>query len=277
MTVVSVRSFLAAGLTAAAVGAVAVTPLPTSAGVSVPIASPAFALSAAVADVVVDPQAIVPTASNPITNAYDRLEPWAAYGAELAQWALSWIPGLWWVAPGVDFAYYSIEPLVQAGVYSLSYVLFAQFGDQQRHRAVGRQLPAVRLPVDRQPGTPAATAPAPAAAAGRRRRAGLAGPARCRRRPAVGARNRGGDGHGGARHRGPGDRGHPGRGAGARVTGDATAHRRRPRTVRGGGDGGQGPRRGARGPHRRPRPGRRGRGAGDRPGEHPRSRGCRRR
>ena len=40
---------------------------------------------------------------------------------------MSWVPGLWWIAPGVDLAYFSIEPLVQAGVCSFSYLLFGQF------------------------------------------------------------------------------------------------------------------------------------------------------
>lgn len=137
MTAVSARSFLATGLAAAAVGAVAITPLPTVSAQSVSVAAPAIALSAAVSDAVqqpvavsaaaTDPRAIVPTATNPITNAYDRLEPWAAYGAELGQWALSFVPGLWWAAPGIEFAYFSIEPLVQASVFTVSYVLFAQF------------------------------------------------------------------------------------------------------------------------------------------------------
>ena len=70
---------------------------------------------------------LLPTATNPITEAYDRVEPWVAYGFELAEYALSVVPVLWWVAPGVDLAYFSIEPLVQAAVYSVSYVLFGQF------------------------------------------------------------------------------------------------------------------------------------------------------
>jgi hypothetical protein len=44
---------------------------------------------------------------------------------------LSFIPGLWWIAPGVDFAYYTAEPLVQAGVYTFADVVglnFAQIG-----------------------------------------------------------------------------------------------------------------------------------------------------
>lgn len=70
-----------------------------------------------------------------IKNTYDAVEPWVAWGFELAQWGLSFVPGLWWVAPGIDLAYFSIEPLVQAGVYTIADVLglnFAQIGPDIR-------------------------------------------------------------------------------------------------------------------------------------------------
>ncbi len=123
---VSVRSLLTAGVSAAVLGAAVALPVTgmQPARAALPIELSSFRLSAAVTPIAAQ---IVPTASNPITNAYDYAEPWVAYGFELVDYALSWVPGLWWIAPGVDLAYFSIEPLVQAAVYSVSYVLFAQF------------------------------------------------------------------------------------------------------------------------------------------------------
>ncbi len=123
---VSVRSLLTAGVSAAVLGAAVVLPVTVTqpARAALPIELSSFRLSAAVTPMAAQ---IVPTASNPITNAYDYAEPWVAYGFELVDYALSWVPGLWWIAPGVDLAYFSIEPLVQAAVYSVSYLLFAQF------------------------------------------------------------------------------------------------------------------------------------------------------
>jgi hypothetical protein len=73
---------------------------------------------------------MAPVAASPVVNLtslgsdikylYNAAEPWAAYGAELATYALGFVPGLWWVAPGIDLAYFSIEPLVQAAVYSFA-------------------------------------------------------------------------------------------------------------------------------------------------------------
>ena len=123
---VSVRSLLTAGVSAAVLGAAVALPVSgmQPARAALPIELSSFRLSAAVTPIAAQ---IVPTASNPITNAYDYAEPWVAYGFELVDYALSWVPGLWWIAPGVDLAYFSIEPLVQAAVYSVSYLLFAQF------------------------------------------------------------------------------------------------------------------------------------------------------
>jgi hypothetical protein len=66
-----------------------------------------------------------------IKNTYNAVEPWVAWGFELAQWAMGFVPILWWVAPGIDLAYFTIEPLVQAGVYAFADVVglnFAQIG-----------------------------------------------------------------------------------------------------------------------------------------------------
>jgi hypothetical protein len=116
---VSPRSFLIAGVSAAIVGAAAVTP------VSVPAFSPAKIASA------VEMASITTPLEVAIKNTYNFVEPWAAYGAAWGQYVLGLIPGLWWVAPGVPFAYYTAEPLVQAGVYTFADVVglnFAQIG-----------------------------------------------------------------------------------------------------------------------------------------------------
>ena len=103
-TAVSVRSLLAAGMAATAVGAVALTPV-TAPERAVTLASPTVALTSIGTD---------------IKAFYNAVEPWAAYAAEVATYALGFVPGLWWVAPGIDLAYFTIEPLVQAGVYSFA-------------------------------------------------------------------------------------------------------------------------------------------------------------
>ncbi|MBU3706858.1 MAG: hypothetical protein FGM50_09295 [Mycobacterium sp.] len=148
--VVSVRSLLAVAVSATAVAAPTFAPTPSAATLAGAL-SPAVALRAAV-EPLLDPVTIaaaeeftpsvccsnpsddpVPTAltgaGNVIINAYDALEPWVAYGFELADYALSFVPGLWWIAPAIDLAYFSIEPLVQAGVYSFGYLLDGQFAD----------------------------------------------------------------------------------------------------------------------------------------------------
>lgn len=116
---VSPRSILIAGVSAAIVGAAAVTP------VSVPDLSPPKIASA------VEMASITTPLEVAIKNTYNFVEPWAAYGAAWGEYVLGLIPGLWWVAPGVPFAYYTAEPLVQAGVYTFADVVglnFAQIG-----------------------------------------------------------------------------------------------------------------------------------------------------
>ncbi|MCB0931199.1 MAG: hypothetical protein KDB71_04780 [Mycobacterium sp.] len=141
MTTVSARSFLAAGLAAATVGSIALAPVPTPGGkAAVAITSPAIQLSAALQPLIQPaetapsspaPAAAAPQASaigagsagNTIINVYNAVEPWVAWGYELAQWALSFVPGLWWVAPGIDMFYFTVEPLVQSAVYSFAYLI----------------------------------------------------------------------------------------------------------------------------------------------------------
>jgi len=93
----------------------------------------AAALPAASTATVATPRAAAVTSGieNAIKNTYNAVEPWVAWGFQLAQWGMGFVPGLWWVAPGVSLAYFSIEPLVQAGVYTVADVLglnFAQIG-----------------------------------------------------------------------------------------------------------------------------------------------------
>jgi hypothetical protein len=61
-----------------------------------------------------------------IINAYNYLEPWVAYGFELADWALGFVPGVWWVSPAVDLAYFTAEPIVQSLVYSFAFLIDGQ-------------------------------------------------------------------------------------------------------------------------------------------------------
>ena len=157
--VASMRSLLAAGACAASVAAVAVVPTPTAVTSAMTV-SPAVALRAAVTPLLepVNVAAITEYApslccSNPaeasavtvnpistaIINAYDFAEPWVAYGFELADYALSFVPGLWWIAPAIDLAYFSIEPLVQAGVYSFAYLIDGQFAEIGPTLALGVQ------------------------------------------------------------------------------------------------------------------------------------------
>jgi hypothetical protein len=158
--VASVRSLLAVGACAASVATATVVPAPTAL-TSAMAASPAVALTAAVTPLLepvniaaaaeyapsvccsnpsVDPQAVpLTSAGSVIINTFDALEPWVAYGFELADYALSFVPGLWWIAPAIDLAYFSIEPLVQAVVYSFAYLIDGQFADIGPSLALGVQ------------------------------------------------------------------------------------------------------------------------------------------
>jgi hypothetical protein len=122
----SVRSLMTAGVTAAMVAATAVVPISDRTPISVE--STAVTLSAALSPLLQPRPAAAVTASatsagNAIIVAYDTLEPWVAYGFELADWALSFVPGVWWFAPAVDLAYFTAEPIVQSLVYSFAYLI----------------------------------------------------------------------------------------------------------------------------------------------------------
>jgi hypothetical protein len=88
-------------------------PSPTAAGLPAPTAAAEVAASAT-------------SAGNVIINTYNALEPWVAYGFELADWALSFVPGVWWISPAIDLAYFTAEPIVQSLVYSFAYLIDGQ-------------------------------------------------------------------------------------------------------------------------------------------------------
>jgi hypothetical protein len=117
---VSARSVLIAGMSAAVVASAVATPVTVPDVTTAKITAIATQLTSVTAPIEVA-----------IKNTYNAVEPWAAWGAALGQWALGFVPGLWWFAPGVSLAYYTAEPLVQAGVYSFADVVgldFAQIG-----------------------------------------------------------------------------------------------------------------------------------------------------
>ena len=113
----SARSFLIAGVSAAMVGAAALTPVTASqpAAASLPTLR------------VVSPEVQLTAGGDVIIAAYTAIQPWVAYGFELADYALSFVPGLWWIAPAVDLAYFTAQPVVESLVYSFAYLLDGNF------------------------------------------------------------------------------------------------------------------------------------------------------
>ncbi|MGV1087714.1 MAG: hypothetical protein ACOYBX_07000 [Mycobacterium sp.] len=135
---VSIRMGLGAGLTAGLVaGLVASATIPTSApalteprGVAVPIELSAYELSAhelgaykqaAVAGVTTSPGDV-------IISAYYAIQPWVAYGVELATWAAEYLP---WpidlIAPQVNIIYNGWQPFAESVAYSLAFLVDGQF------------------------------------------------------------------------------------------------------------------------------------------------------
>ena len=114
---------LAAGLVVAAAGAVLSTPVPAA---QVPaLASPAVELSALVSANVAGPTA---SPGDVIINAYFAVQPWVQYGFEVGAWAFSWLPwpiGL--LGPQVNIAYSVVQPLSEAVVFSLAFLVDGQF------------------------------------------------------------------------------------------------------------------------------------------------------
>lgn len=65
--------------------------------------------------------AAVPAAfGDGIKTLYNVIEPWVAYGFDVASYAAGWIPYVGWiVAPQIQFFYHWIEPMVQSGLFNL--------------------------------------------------------------------------------------------------------------------------------------------------------------
>ena len=146
---VSVRSYLAAGLAAATMSAVAVVPitLPRIEAITLPaielssavlpLVQPVTAAAGAVlgaatpaaaATAAADPMAAATgSAGDMIINAYNALEPWVQWGFEVAAWAVSYLPWpLGWLGQQINIAYDTGEPIVQALVYSFAFLIDGQ-------------------------------------------------------------------------------------------------------------------------------------------------------
>lgn len=114
---ISPRSILTAGLSTALIGAVAVTPV--AAPDLAPIAPPIVRVSA--------PAIQLTTAGDTIIAAYNALQPWIAYGFELVDYALVWVPFVSLIAPAIDLAYFTAQPLIEAAVYSFAALIDGNF------------------------------------------------------------------------------------------------------------------------------------------------------
>jgi hypothetical protein len=47
---------------------------------------------------------------NAIIGAYSAIEPWVAYGVDLADYALGWVPYGWLIGDQINIFYDSLEP-----------------------------------------------------------------------------------------------------------------------------------------------------------------------
>ena len=144
---VSARSYLAAGLAAVTLSAVAVVPVTMPAISSVNLASiqlsaaalpliqPADAGSMLGVAATESPESAVTAAANPVAaatgstgdmiiNAYNALQPWVQWGFELGAWAVSYLPWpLGWLGQQVNIAYDTGQPIVQALVYGFAFLI----------------------------------------------------------------------------------------------------------------------------------------------------------
>lgn len=65
------------------------------------------------------PAAVIPVSwATAIENAYILIEPYVAYGFNLAAYAAGWLPYVGILAPQINFFYYLFEPMVQAGLFN---------------------------------------------------------------------------------------------------------------------------------------------------------------
>lgn len=144
---ISARSVLMSGAATLTATAVALTPvqaLPRDVTVSAPPAAAQqvstqqlvdllavvqrLAANPSAAQLVAEPQA-TPTASllafpglgNAIIGAYNAIEPWVAYGVDVADWALGWIPFGWIIGDQINIFYDSLEPAVQSIFYNIGW------------------------------------------------------------------------------------------------------------------------------------------------------------
>jgi hypothetical protein len=62
-----------------------------------------------------------PGLGNAIIGLYNVIEPWVAYGVDLADWALGWIPFGWILGDQINIFYDSLEPAVQSLVYNIGW------------------------------------------------------------------------------------------------------------------------------------------------------------
>ena len=151
---ISARSILMAGVTTATVGAVAIAPSVQPAPSPRPQAAPTVQLAAQTVKLpdkaalttwiaalqrqspnaagAVQPVAAAqaaPTAGlfafpglgNAIIGAYNIIEPWVAYGVDVADWALGWIPFGWLIGDQINIFYDSLEPAVQSIFYNIGW------------------------------------------------------------------------------------------------------------------------------------------------------------
>lgn len=71
----------------------------------------------------VAPQALPPTGpliwvADAIDNTYEAVEPWVRWGFDVAEWAVSWIPVVGWLAPQISMLYDFGESLVHSAVFN---------------------------------------------------------------------------------------------------------------------------------------------------------------
>ncbi|QLL06327.1 PE family protein [Mycobacterium vicinigordonae] len=65
------------------------------------------------------PAAVLPVSwATAIENLYNTVEPWVAYGVNLAAYVAGWVPWVGLLAPQINFFYYLVEPIVQSGLFN---------------------------------------------------------------------------------------------------------------------------------------------------------------
>ena len=164
----SARSIIVAGMSAAVVGAAAVTP------VSTPAMSPARI------DAAFQMTSITAPLEAAIKNTYNAVQPWVAYGVNWADYLLGFIPVVNWFTPAIPLAYNTFQPLAKGGTYAFADLVGLNFAAIGPDIATGIKtsinnfvtylLNWANIPLPPRPplsaaSTPAAAARVPAAAA----------------------------------------------------------------------------------------------------------------